>query len=261
MSSERPYWITLKPVGSFAGRSLHMSDGANVEKLAGVIFARPSAIEWYATPELGPSKLDTGSEFSGAKALVRVHPASAAPSHSNGEVGSLEWFEREPPGVCNLHLYVSAERYEAIWAEARDGRLPHVHVQVPFGEGITSVEDANSLGVVWHTKKHPSLRVLSWDCYFSSGRQPEEGKLDVRMLTAERLDREASPSPPVFFEALRIAWLLSPFAVKVLAGFEWAVLLALLVGTHQICALLRGVILDTTTLNLIKRYENKVWDP
>jgi hypothetical protein len=80
------------------------------------------------------------------------------------------------------------------------------------------------------------------------------------MLDPQAFRREVQvvvePTP---FDWIRYALLLSPFAVKLLAGFEWAVLLALLVMTHQLRAIVRCVLVDTMAINLMKQYEHGVW--
>jgi hypothetical protein len=80
------------------------------------------------------------------------------------------------------------------------------------------------------------------------------------MIDKEKFRQEVQPKQPALFELLRIVWVLSPFLAKVLVGFEWAVLLAIGVAAHQICAVLRSVLIDTTALNLMKQHEHKLWD-
>jgi hypothetical protein len=81
------------------------------------------------------------------------------------------------------------------------------------------------------------------------------------MLTAKILCSEASIREPGAVAAVRYALLLSPFAVKILFGFEWAVLVSLLVATREICRMIRATILDTSSINLMKQYEHKLYEP
>lgn len=60
---------------------------------------------------------------------------------------------------------------------------------------------------------------------------------------------------------MRYGLLVSPFAVNLLLGFEWAVLVGILVGTQQITATMRAVIFDTSSINLMKQHEHKLYEP
>jgi hypothetical protein len=81
------------------------------------------------------------------------------------------------------------------------------------------------------------------------------------MVSAETFRREVRPPEHGLFKFMRFAWLMVPFLVNALFGFEWAVLVGMLVGTQHIAGMIRAVVLDTTAINLLKQHEHKLWNP
>jgi hypothetical protein len=79
------------------------------------------------------------------------------------------------------------------------------------------------------------------------------------MLTADHLRYESNPSESGIARIVRYVMLASPFVVKLVVGFEWAVLVAFFVATEQIRFMLRAVIVDTTSLNLMKQHEQGLY--
>ncbi|GEJ56605.1 hypothetical protein [Anaeromyxobacter diazotrophicus] len=258
--NDRTAGFFFNTVGTYVGKIVGNSRSTDADPSKPWLL--PS-IQWFIETGLGSGPdLETGGTFEGAKGTVRLIRALPG-TEGTGELTVHTKEDGAPPSVT-VTLWLDSERYDEVWSNAQAGQPPNaISVDVARGDAIRHLQrtDSSLWHLLWSNREHPTVSVESWQVFFHAGERPKHESDVAPRLTAETLRSEVRIKQPGFLGAFRYAAWALPFVIKLLVGFEWAVLAAVLVAAQEVSGMVRAVIADTTQMNLMKQHEHKLWPP
>jgi hypothetical protein len=164
MSDNKTFGVIFYPLGTLVTKAV-ASKGAD---------AQYPMMEWFARCDLGPD-LRAGGTIKNSRGTVVLHP-----DESGGKPGELTSAKREAEGEdphFTLTLWLSPADYAEVWARAREGNVPQIHVDAEYGAAIQHVPrppPETAWHLLWDDIAHPTVAAARWIIYFQVGTHPDD---------------------------------------------------------------------------------------